>query len=89
MMLTETLRGQQCWTEALEAARRTQELDGYRADGLYLEATAQSRLGRPDDAFAALHAAIANGFTEYWRLRVDTDFDAIRDDPRFAQLPAG
>jgi transcriptional regulator GlxA family with amidase domain len=86
MLLTECLRNQQRWDEALDAARRTKQIDGTEVDGLYLEAAAQSRLGHTDEALAALNEAMTKGFNERWRLERDDDLSNIRSDPRFTQL---
>jgi transcriptional regulator GlxA family with amidase domain len=86
MLLTETLRSQQRWGDALEAARRTREFDGWQVDGLYLEAAVHARLGHTDEAFGALSEAVALGFNERWRLERDDDLTTLRDDPRFAPL---
>jgi tetratricopeptide (TPR) repeat protein len=60
----------------------------YPDDGgvLYNLACAESMLGRADDAIAHLERAI--GDQERFReiAKKDTDFDPVRDDPRFAAL---
>ena len=52
---------------------------------LYNLACAESMLGRADDALAHLEKAVAQDRLRE-AARTDTDFDPIRDDPRFRQL---
>ena len=41
---------------------------------------------RPDEAFEALHRAVALGYNETEWLRKDEDLATLRDDPRFGAL---
>jgi transcriptional regulator GlxA family with amidase domain len=87
MLLTEVLRGQARWDDALETARVTSEHAGYEADGHFLRACALARLGRVDEAFEALRAALDHGFASRWQLEQDADLESLRGDGRFAALP--
>jgi transcriptional regulator GlxA family with amidase domain len=86
MLLTEVLRGQERWTDALDAARRTAALPGYEQDGPYLEACTLARLGRTNAALDALQAAIDNGFMSRWHLEQEPDLEPLREHERFAAL---
>ncbi len=54
--------------------------------GNYNLACALARLHRPDEAFAALHAAVLAGFTNLAQLQSDEDLVSLRGDARFAGL---
>ena len=56
---------------------------------IYNVACCEALVGRPDDAIEHLRQAIAldERFREY--ARGDSDFDGIRDDPRFGKLVGG
>jgi len=49
----------------------------------YNLACALARLGKTDEAFAALGAAVEHGFTDADHLREDPDLESLRRDPRF------
>ena len=53
---------------------------------LFNLACAESLLGRTDDAIGHLEQSIANEERFRELARTDTDFDAVRDDPRFKEL---
>jgi tetratricopeptide (TPR) repeat protein len=53
---------------------------------LFNLACAESLLGRGDEALGHLERSIANDESFRELARTDTDFDPIRDDPRFQQL---
>jgi mannose-6-phosphate isomerase-like protein (cupin superfamily) len=53
---------------------------------LYNLACAESLLGRTDDAIGHLEQSISNGDRFRELAQTDTDFDAVRDDPRFKEL---
>jgi tetratricopeptide (TPR) repeat protein len=59
---------------------------GARPAALYNVACAQARLGRIEEAFASLDAALAAGFADTDLLQSDPDLDALRDDPRLESL---
>lgn len=54
----------------------------------YNLACAYARLGRVDDAFAALGRAVDEGMRTRQTYERDTDLDPLRPDPRFAELLA-
>lgn len=54
----------------------------------YNLACAYARLGRSDQAFAALDSAVAQGMVERRLFDTDEDLAALRSDPRFARLLA-
>ena len=66
---------------ALQAAPESRGLRVLLA-GMY------ARMERFDRTLETLSEAIALGFADANRLRVDEDFEALRDDPRFAELLA-
>lgn len=53
---------------------------------LYNLACSESLLGRTDDAIGHLTQSIANSDRFRELAQTDTDFDALRDDPRFREL---
>jgi len=53
-------------------------------DSTYNGACAAAMTGRMDEAFTWLGRAVAAGWGDAAHLQVDTDLDALRDDPRFA-----
>jgi tetratricopeptide (TPR) repeat protein len=59
-----------------------------KAGILFNIACNEALLGRTDDAIAHLRAAIEEDPEAAELARTDTDFDSIRDDPRFAELIA-
>jgi len=74
-------RGALFYEIALQAARDSRGLR-VRLAGMY------ARLERFDRAFETLSEAVELGFADAERLRTDEDFQALRDDPRFAGLLA-
>ena len=66
----------------------SEELERYPDDPglLFNLACAESLLGRPDDAVAHLRTAIDQEDRFRELARQDSDFDSIRDDPRFSEL---
>jgi Flp pilus assembly protein TadD len=79
--------------EAVEMHKKAATFEDYHGIALYNLACARALLGRTDDAFEALAASQAAGFTLRGRAEQDSDFDSIREDPRFHALlekePAG
>lgn len=75
--------------EAAEAVLR-EALEEYPGEPLivYNLACLASLTGRTDEALEGLREAIAAGPKLVENARDDSDFDAVRDDPRFAKLVA-
>jgi len=74
------------YDEALPAHERAATFPAFAAKAGYNAACALALLGRGDEAFARLAAAIRAGFGDRKLLAVDSDLDSLRDDPRFATL---
>ncbi|MCA8949002.1 MAG: DJ-1/PfpI family protein [Planctomycetes bacterium] len=68
---------------ALAAHRRATEL-GFSPISAYNVACALALLGRRDEAFTALEAAVDKGFVNHEHAGHDADLASLRDDPRFA-----
>lgn len=74
------------WESAAEAYGRAAELGFRRGACFYNQACCLSRLGRTEEAVAALEAAIRSGLQDREELlRTDTDLDAIRETPLFRE----
>jgi tetratricopeptide (TPR) repeat protein len=72
--------------EALAAASRAIEIGPPNPVDFYNQACAAARLGRTDDALAALEGAIRAGYRKADRLLEDPDLASLQDDPRFTAL---
>jgi hypothetical protein len=72
----------------IEQGRATIEEAGY-ATPLYNLACAEALAGRTDDALEHLRRSIEASGRSREYARGDSDFDAIRDDPRFQELVGG
>ena len=64
---------------AVDLNRRAAKIPYARATARYNEACALSLLGRTDDAWTALEAAIVAGFLDYDLMANDTDLEAMRE----------
>jgi beta-lactamase regulating signal transducer with metallopeptidase domain/tetratricopeptide (TPR) repeat protein len=63
--------------------------EGYREDvSLYNAACSHALLGETEPAITALQAAITAGWDDIDKIAEDSDFDPIRQDPRFARAIA-
>ncbi|HMG34351.1 MAG TPA: tetratricopeptide repeat protein [Blastocatellia bacterium] len=71
--------------QARKAELMTQP-DGKPFEDDYQEACFEALCGKPDAALEKLAAALAAGLRTPESVRVDTDFVALRDDPRFKAL---
>jgi TolB-like protein/Flp pilus assembly protein TadD len=69
-----------------EAEALLRELRARKDASAYLEAGVLAALGRRDEAFARLEAAVARHEDAVPDLGVDPSFDSLRDDPRMAAL---
>ena len=58
-------------------------------DTRYNLACTLARLGRTDDALAALQKAVDDGWPDAEHMSADDDLTSLRNDPRFAQAVAG
>jgi putative intracellular protease/amidase len=76
------------WAEAAEVHRRASTFPAYRAAGLYNLACALALQGRSEAALDTLEALLDSGFTNTPAIATDTDFDSLRDEPRFQALLA-
>ena len=75
------------WTAFLRTMTGPQGLQSFPGvDPLYLAATYHAALGEKDKAFAKLNEALAERYSDIEILKVDPRLDALRDDPRFAEL---
>ena len=75
--------------EAVQRAEQAVSLAPDDSYTLYGLACIYSRLGRIDDGVAALQRAVDNGFGHKAWIDNDSDFDTLRQDPRFQQLVDG
>ncbi len=71
---------------ATALARRSLEIDREDSMLLYNVACTYSLLGLVDDALGCLQRAVDNGFGHKEWIEHDTDFDAVRDAPRFKAI---
>jgi tetratricopeptide (TPR) repeat protein len=74
------------YDKAHEALLEALEEDPEDATVLFNLACAESLLGRTDDAIGHLRHSIANDESFRELAQTDTDFDPIREDPRFKEL---
>ena len=77
------------WEGAIAVAKPAVEANPEFAGPLYNLACVESLAGHADDAIGHLRQALEQGPRFRELAREDTDFDSIRDDPRFAELVAG
>jgi tetratricopeptide (TPR) repeat protein len=74
------------YKDAMKSYARAIELGQGRAHNLYNTACAHSLLGHTEEAFSWLEKALAARFADQQTLENDSDWDALRSDPRFARL---
>lgn len=74
------------YAEAADRGREVVEANPQYGAPLYNLACCESLAGRTDDAIEHLRAALAMSDRMREYARGDTDFDPIRDDPRFVEL---
>jgi TolB-like protein/Tfp pilus assembly protein PilF len=72
--------------KGIEWARRALEIDPDDPYNLYGIACLHSRLGRVDEAIHYFKKSLSTGFAHKEWIEHDSDFDPIRDDPRFRAL---
>ena len=85
-LLGYALHGQQRYDEAMPMYEKAADFPRVRVNSLYNMACIHSLQNRPDEAFAKLDEAIAAGFQNFGQMQGDSDFDNIRNDPRFTKL---
>ena len=71
---------------AAQWAGRAREMDPEEPSILYNVACVYSLLGQVDTALDCLEEAVAHGFSDRQWLMHDSDFDALRNNPRFQAL---
>lgn len=71
---------------AIALAKRTLDIDPEDSMLLYNVSCSYSQLGMADDALACLQRAVDNGFGHKEWIEHDTDFDSLRDMPRFKAI---
>ena len=71
---------------ASQWAGRAREMDPEEPSILYNVACVYSLLGQADTALDCLEEAVAHGFSDRQWLMHDSDFDALRNNPRFQAL---
>jgi len=74
------------YAKAEKVLQETQKMKFAPALGNYNLACALARLGRADDAFAALNAAVQGGFGNVQQIQSDEDLASLRNDARFAAI---
>ena len=85
-LLGYSLHAQKKYDEALAAYDKSVAFPALKAASLYNIACIYSLQNKPEEAFAMLDAAVAEGFKNFAQLQADTDFDNIRQDPRFQEF---
>ncbi len=81
------IRDQDWETAAARYAELVKSWDGH-AGTFYNQACALARLGRTDEAFAALERAVTTGWRDAAHTTADGDLESLRGDDRFAALLA-
>jgi len=71
---------------ASQSAARAREMDPEEPSILYNVACVYSLLGQVETAMDCLEEAVTHGFSDRQWLMHDSDFDALRDNPRFQAL---
>jgi serine/threonine protein kinase/cytochrome c-type biogenesis protein CcmH/NrfG len=72
--------------EGLKMVNRTVELSPDEVGVLYNVSCIYATLGRADEALTLLERAVRNGYNHLAWLETDSDFDSIRQHPRFQAL---
>lgn len=74
---------------ALKLHKKAATFDAFRPIATYNIACAHALLKQEDQAIAALNDAIAAGFGNLEQVEGDSDFDSLRDNPKFKAIVAG
>lgn len=85
LMLGYALHAQHKLDEALPVHMKAAEFKRTAPIATYNVACVYALQKKPDEAFMWLDKAIALGFDDPEHLKGDTDFEAVRNDPRFAK----
>ena len=85
-LLGYSLHGQQKYDDALKAYGKAKEYPQVRQNALYNIACIYSLQDNADSAIETLQSAIDIGFNNFGQILGDSDFDNIKDDPRFIAL---
>jgi beta-lactamase regulating signal transducer with metallopeptidase domain len=72
--------------EAAAAFKRAAELDYADGKALYNAACSYALMGDANRALPTLQQALAQGWDDYEKIAEDSDFDPVRNDPRFRAL---
>jgi tetratricopeptide (TPR) repeat protein len=72
--------------EGVRMVERTVSLAPDEVGTLYNVSCIYATLGRSDEALTLLERAVRNGYNHLAWLETDSDFDSIRDEPRFKAL---
>ena len=76
------------YDHSIEASLKAAETKDYAAKGYYGAACGYALKGKNDRAIEYLNKAVAAGFENKMWLEHNSDFDTVRDDPRFEELLA-
>lgn len=77
------------YKKSIAAYEKVLELrDGYPFTAVYNIACSYALMGDKENALKSLEQALNIGFRDLNLVRTDTDFDSIRNDPRFIKLAA-
>lgn len=85
-LLGYSLHAQKKYEDALVMYEKASAFPRVKINCLYNMACIHSLQNKPDEAFSTLNTAITAGFKNFGQLQGDSDFDNIRNDPRFKKL---
>ena len=72
--------------QGLEIDQRLTALLPHDSFAHYNLACSLALLGRKQEAFAALHQAIADGYDDLAHLEIDSDLDSLRQEPEYKRV---
>ncbi len=85
-LLGNSLHGLKRYDEARGMFEKSKSFPQVKINSLYNIACTWSMQNKPDETFAALDEAIKAGFANFGQMQGDSDFDNIKEDPRFKKL---